>query len=285
MGNTKKYYGDGVSTIAMRSPAVAGKFYPLSERQTVDEIGHLFGSRLGKVPELNQDGPRRIVGAVSPHAGYMYSGPVAVYTFAALAQDGFPETFVIIGPNHHALGAPVAVSSEDFQTPLGKVQVDHEIVDRLNGVVVDDPMAHRYEHSIEVQIPFIQYFNRKTKIVPIAMAAQDFETAREVAEELSKAIEGRDVVVLASTDFSHYIPAPEAKRQDQAVIDKILALDAEGVYNTVIRKDVSMCGYGPVMVMMLASGATGASLLRYGSSGDVTPMHEVVGYVSMVLTR
>lgn len=269
----------------MRAPAVAGKFYPLSERQTLEEIGKLFESSYGEIPELNGDGKRSIVGAVVPHAGYVYSGPVAVFTYAALAEDGFPETFVIIGPNHHALGAPVAVTSEDFQTPLGKMQIDHEILDNMDSVVVDDPMAHRYEHSIEVQLPFIQYFSEETKIVPIAMAAQDYETAKEVAEELKQAIEGKDVVILASTDFSHYIPAPEARRLDQAVIDKILALDAEGLYDAVIRKDVSMCGYGPVMVMMLACGAKQASLLKYGNSGDVTPMRDVVGYASLVLTR
>jgi AmmeMemoRadiSam system protein B len=177
------------------------------------------------------------------------------------------------------------VTSEDFQTPLGKMQIDHEIVDKMDGVVVDDPMAHRYEHSIEVQIPFIQYFSEETKIVPIAMAAQDFETAKEVAEELKRAIDGKDVVIIASTDFSHYIPAPEARRLDQTVIDKILALDVEGIYDTVIRKDVSMCGYGPVMVMMLACDAKRASLLKYGNSGDITPMRDVVGYASLVLTR
>ncbi|NLT38690.1 MAG: MEMO1 family protein [Methanomassiliicoccus sp.] len=269
----------------MRAPAVAGKFYPQSEKQTLDEIGKLFETSYGKIPELNGEGKRSIVGAVVPHAGYVYSGPVAVFTYAALAEDGFPETFIIIGPNHHALGAPVAVTSEDFQTPLGRMQIDLEIVDRMKSVVVDDPMAHRYEHSIEVQIPFIQYFSEEVKIVPIAMAAQDYETAKEVAEELKHAIGSKDVVILASTDFSHYVPASEARRMDQAVIDKILAMDAEGVYDTVIRKDVSMCGYGPVMVTMLACGAERASLLNYGNSGDVTPMRDVVGYASLILTR
>lgn len=251
----------------------------------MEEIGRLFESSLGMVPELNENGKRQILGAVVPHAGYMYSGPVALHAYAALAEDGFPETFVIIGPNHHALGAPVAVSTEKFQTPLGAVEIDLDIVKRLDGIIVDDPLAHRYEHSIEVQIPFIQFFSEEAKIVPIVMAAQDFETAKEVAEELRAAIEGKDVVILASSDFSHYIPAPEAKRQDDAVIQRILSLDAEGVYDTVVRKDVSMCGYGPVMVTILASGANRAELLRYGTSGDVAPMRDVVGYASLILTR
>ncbi|WP_019178154.1 MEMO1 family protein [Methanomassiliicoccus luminyensis] len=269
----------------MRRPAVAGKFYAGGERAVRAEIEKAFLSPLGpgEIPELNKNGPRSIVGAVAPHAGYVYSGPVAAHTYGALARDGFPETFVIMGPNHHAMGAPVAMSTEDFSTPLGVVKIDEDIAGRMGRLVVDDPSAHRYEHSIEVQLPFIQYFSDKAKIVPISMAAQDYETAVEVAEELRRACQGKDVVFIASTDFSHYVPAQEAERQDHAVIDKILAADPEGVYDTVVRRDVSMCGYGPVMTMMLASGGKKAELLKYGSSGDVTPMDEVVGYVSMVV--
>jgi AmmeMemoRadiSam system protein B len=269
----------------MRAPAVAGKFYPSREDETLDMIGRLFESSLGEIPDLNVEGKRRIRGAVVPHAGYVYSGPVAAHAYAAMAKDGFPETFVIIGPNHHALGAPVAVSTEDFLTPLGPMRIDRDIAESLNGIIVNDPLSHRYEHSIEVQIPFIQFFSEEARIVPIVMAAQVFETAREVADELRKAIRGRDVIIIASSDFSHYIPASEAKKQDEAVIHKILSMDAEGVYDTVIRRDVSMCGYGPVMVSMLASGASHAELLRYGTSGDVTPMRDVVGYASLILTH
>jgi 1,4-dihydroxy-2-naphthoate octaprenyltransferase len=123
----------------------------------------------------------------------------------------------------------------------------------MGRMVADDPMAHRFEHSIEVQLPFIQYLREDVTFVPIAMAAQDYETAVEVADEVRKACQGRDVVIIASTDFSHYVPPQVAARQDRAVIDRILALDAEGIYDTVVRKNVSMCGYGPVMAMLLAS--------------------------------
>lgn len=271
--------------MAMRQPAVAGKFYPRTEMQVRGEIDHLYDTYLGRRPRLNTAGPRKIVGLVVPHAGYVYSGPVAAYAYAALANDGFPETFVIIGPNHSGMGSPVAMTTEDFDTPLGKVRVDKDMVKRMGRLITDDPLAHRYEHSIEVQLPFIQHIKEDITFVPIAMAAQDYETAVEVADEIKNASRGRDVVVIASTDFSHYVPAQVAARQDRSVIDRILALDAEGVYDTVIRKNVSMCGYGPVMAMLLASGGSRAELLKYGTSGDVSPMEDVVGYAAIKVVR
>ena len=264
---------------------MAGKFYPRSEKQVRQEIERLFDSYLGGAPELNSNGPREIVGMVVPHAGYTYSGPVAAHAYAALAKDGFPETFVVLGPNHNAFGSPVAMTDEDFETPLGAVEIDQDVAGGLGHLVADDPLAHRYEHSIEVQLPFIQFFNPQAKFVPVAMAAQDFETAKEVADELVRACEGKDVVFIASTDFSHYVPAAEAKKQDTAVIEKILAMDAPGVYDTVVRKDVSMCGYGPVMTAMLASQGRRAELLNYATSGDVVPMSEVVGYAAIAIRR
>jgi aromatic ring-opening dioxygenase catalytic subunit (LigB family) len=213
------------------------------------------------------------------HIGNLWSNggtQLATATFTGESASGWQEV---------SFGSPVAMTDADFETPLGRVEIDQEIVDRLGRLVADDPLAHRYEHSIEVQLPFIQFFSDKAKFVPVAMAAQDYETAREVAEELAKACKGKDVVFVASTDFSHYVPAAEAKKQDQAVIDRILAMDAEGVHDTVVRKDVSMCGYGPVMAAMLASGGSHAKLLNYATSGDVVPMTEVVGYAAIAITR
>jgi AmmeMemoRadiSam system protein B len=271
----------------MRPPAVAGKFYPRSERLVKDEIERLFVSYLGpgEPSQLNPDGPRSIVGAVVPHAGYTYSGAVAAHVYGALAKDGFPETFVIIGPNHNAFGSPVATTIEEFSTPLGTVNIDEEIVHKLGKIVINDPLAHRFEHSIEVQLPFIQYFSNDVKFVPIAMAAQDYETSKEVADELKRACKGKDVVFIASSDFSHYVPAHVAQKQDMAVIEKILAMDSSGVYETVIRKNVSMCGYGPVMTMLEAAQGSKAELLKYANSGDVIAMTEVVGYAAITLTR
>jgi MEMO1 family protein len=269
----------------MRSPAVAGKFYPRKGSQVTEEINDLYDRHLGRRPALTKEGPRSIVGLVVPHAGYMYSGPVAIHAYDALARDGFPEAFIVIGPNHSGMGSPVAMTTEDFETPLGAVRIDEDIVSRLGRIIANDPIPHRHEHSIEVQLPFIQLIDDQVTFVPIAMAAQDPETAAEVAEEIKKACQGRDVVIIASTDFSHYVPVEVARRRDQAVIDRILDLDAPGVYETVVRKGVSMCGYGPVMAMLLASGGSGARLLKYGTSGDVAPMADVVGYAAIAVTR
>ncbi|MDD1768384.1 MAG: MEMO1 family protein [Methanomassiliicoccales archaeon] len=270
----------------MRHPAVAGKFYPRRETEVIEAIERCFLSPLGpgEIPKLTK-GERRIVGAVVPHAGYEFSGPVAAHVFAELAKDGFPETFVIIGPNHGGMGGFVAMTTEDFSTPLGTCQVDKELASRLERWVDNDPFAHRNEHSIEVQLPFIQYFDRNVKYLPITMTMQDYDTAKEVGARLRSAIGGKDVIVIASTDFSHYVTEKKARTEDMKVIDQILALDPKGVYDTVLRRDVSMCGYGPVMTMLEAVQGREAKLLRYGTSGDVYPMAEVVGYGGIVVRR
>jgi hypothetical protein len=268
----------------MRQPAVAGRFYSSKEKVLRKEIEDCFTHAIGpgKVPELAQ-GRGSIVGAVVPHAGYMYSGPVAAHVYGAIAEEGFPQTFVIIGPNHHGLGSGVAMTSEDFSTPLGTCEVDRELVKKLKGWVDEDPLAHLHEHSIEVQMPFLRYFSEKARFLPIAMAFQDYETSRELGTRLRKACEGKDVIVLASSDFSHYVPPDFAKKQDRSVIDKILALDPAGVESVVMAKDVSMCGYGPVMAMLEATAGKSAQLLKYATSGDVHPMAKVVGYAGIVI--
>lgn len=276
-----------ICCMTARHPAVAGQFYPGNEMQVRAEIEAAFLSPLGpgEVPEVVGDGRRSIVGAMVPHAGWMYSGPVAAHVYAALARDGLPETFIIIGPNHHGAGAPVATTTQDFITPLGLATIDQEIVRRLGRYVVDDPSAHLFEHSIEVQVPFLQYLDEDVSIVPISMGAQDPHTAAETAAEIRNAVADRDVVILASTDMSHYVPPEVARKKDQAVIDKVLALDATGVYDEVVSRNVTMCGYGPVMTMLMACDGTKAELLQYANSGDVMPMQEVVGYAGIVVRR
>lgn len=271
----------------VRRPAVAGQFYSAKEQALRSEVERCFLSPIGPghLPKLNPSGPRRIVGAMVPHAGLVYSGPVAAHVFAELAEDGFPETIVIIGPNHHGQGKGVAVSDEDFDTPLGTCPVDRDIVSRLKGIVEVDRRAHLYEHSLEVQLPFIQYIRPETKIVAIAMGYQDEGTAQELAKSVRNAIEGKDVVVLASSDMSHYVPANVAKEKDMAVLTKLIGMDPEGAYRHVMKLDVSMCGYGPVLAMFKSVDGKEAKLLRYATSGDVTPMREVVGYASMIITN
>jgi AmmeMemoRadiSam system protein B len=270
----------------VRYPAVAGQFYAGKEASLRREVEACFNSPIGPghLPKL-ESGPRNIVGAVVPHAGLAYSGPVAAHVYAALAQDGFPGTFVILGPNHNGIGAGVATTEEDFETPFGVVSIDREIVSKLRGVVDNDPVSHRFEHSIEVQLPFLQYIKRDIKFVPISMGFQDYETAVETAKAIKKAVTGHDVCVIASTDFSHYIPPEKARQLDTKVIDKILALDPKGMYNMVTSNDVSMCGYGPVMAMLLSCGGKQARLLKYANSGDVHPMETVVGYAGIIVSK
>ncbi|MDD1771407.1 MAG: AmmeMemoRadiSam system protein B [Methanomassiliicoccales archaeon] len=271
----------------VRRPAVAGQFYSSRKDDLVDELKRCFLSPLGPghLPEVNKDGPRRIVGAVVPHAGLMFSGPVAAHLYAELAKDGLPETVVLIGPNHTGYGRPMSASGDDFETPLGILRSDKDVVSHLKGVIEVDRAAHMYEHSLEVQMPFLQYLSPDIKIVPVVMGQQDIVMARESAKVLREACSGKDVVYIASSDFSHYVSAATAKSKDEKVIERILELDAEGVMDTVNTYDISMCGYGPVATALLASGASSSRLLHYGNSGDVRPMKDVVGYASIALYK
>jgi len=265
---------------------VAGQFYSGTHDALKKEIEDCFLHTLGpgKVPEINPDGPRRIRGIVSPHAGFMYSGPVAAHGYAALAEDGFPEVFVILGPNHHGLGSGVAITTHDFETPLGIMKNDKELASAIRRDIIDDSMlAHRHEHSIEVQLPFIQFFSQDRKFVPISMMMQDHKSATQVGKAIRDAIAGRDAVIIASTDFSHYISPEQAREKDMLAIDQILEMDTKGLYDTVRKNRITMCGFGPVMAMLEAVQGSEAELLKYANSGDVRPMSEVVGYASIVV--
>jgi AmmeMemoRadiSam system protein B len=218
----------------------------------------------------------------------MYSGPVASHSYYALAEDGFPESFIIIGPNHTGHGSPVSLGDDDFETPLGGVTFDRELASTLeNELITVDGMGHKFEHSIEVQLPFLQSLSEQIKFVPITLMAQDMDTALAVGKRISEVIDGKDVVVIASTDFSHYITRDSAKRLDGMVLDKIIAGDVQGMYDVIMEHSVSMCGYGPVAAMLAATQANadgkGAKLLKYATSGDVQPMREVVGYGALVV--
>ncbi len=271
----------------MRHPAVAGQFYP-AEKEGLDIlIRELYLHPLGpgEVPNLVQDGARRIKGGVVPHAGYIFSGPIAAHFYYELAKDGFPESFIIIGPNHYGLGSPVALTLEDFLTPYGVVKVDKELAREIAKELVDiDSSAHRYEHSIEVQLPFLQFLKREIKFVPITMLSQEYEVAVELGEVLKEAIDGRDVVIIASSDFSHYVPKDMAYRNDARAIEKIVNGDVRGLYDVIYRYRISMCGYGPVAAMLTATGGRG-KLLKYATSGDVQSMPDVVGYAAIKVER
>lgn len=271
----------------MRYPAVAGQFYSSDSDKLRKQVEDCYKSPIGPgaLPELKK-GPRSIVGTVCPHAGFVYSGPVAAHVFLALANDGFPETFVIIGPNHSGMGAMVSVATEDFSMPMGVVPVDEELAKSLcKGIMSEDRTAHKFEHSLEVQLPFIQQISKDVNIVPVCMGLQDYDTAKEIGDIIAKEIKDRDVVVIASTDFSHYVPKDVAEKKDGLAIDQILKLNPKGLGDTVSKKNISMCGYGPVMAMLVATQGKESKLLKYSTSGDVAPMREVVGYAGMIVSR
>ena len=281
--------------MGVRRPWVAGSFYPGDPEGLRRSIEECFRHRLGPgaLPRRGV-GHRRIAALISPHAGYIYSGPAAAHGYYQLALDGKPSTFIILGPNHTGLGSPVAMMSEGgWETPLGVVEIDGELAQAIfkaSDIIDIDEMAHLREHSIEVQLPFLQYiYGSDFRFIPICMGLQDLETSRAVGRAIAEASRGRDVVIIASTDFSHYEPKSRAERNDRRVIEAILNLDEEGVQGAVRRYGVSMCGYGPVSAAITAAkmlGANSAELLTYYTSGDITGDYSaVVGYASIKLTR
>ncbi len=271
----------------MRKPAVAGQFYPDRVKDLDNAIIEAFTHPLGpgEVPSLSPDRKGKILGGVVPHAGYIYSGPVAANFYHELALDGFPDSFIIIGPNHTGLGSMVSMALEDFQTPYGIAKIDRDLARLIHKGIVDvDIQAHIYEHSVEVQLPFLQFFKREIKFVPIVMMAQDYEFALELSGIIHDAINERDVVVIASSDFSHYVPKKSAYERDLKAINFLLSGDVKSFYRAIEEYNVTACGYGPIATAMMATRGR-AKLLKYATSGDVFPMEEVVGYASISIER
>ena len=284
--------------MAIRRPAVAGAFYAGSEGALRRQIEWCFKHELGpgEVPTPSEGPLERLIALVCPHAGYMYSGPVAAHAYARLAREGKPDVVVILGPNHTGFGSSVATSvSGAWRTPLGDVEIDvrlaEAIMDRARIIAADDT-AHMYEHSIEVQLPFLQYlYGSDFKFVPICMMLQDVKTSTEVGEAIAGAVGelGLNALIIASTDLTHYEPHEVALRKDAEVIRAVEALDVSALYRAVDEIPVSMCGYGPTAAAMVAArelGATRGELLKYATSGDITgDVRAVVGYASMAITR
>jgi AmmeMemoRadiSam system protein B len=287
-----------------RHPAVAGQFYEGRPEELTASIRECFLHELGpgSLPQLAAEGPGAVSAVVSPHAGYIYSGPAAAHGFAALAADGIPDTVVILGPSHRLVERRAAVSTaEAWLTPLGKVPVDVSLCAKLaegSPLLQADEDAHRFEHSLEVQVPFLQfvYGERVPKICPICVRSHPFGAVEELvqdAEQVGRTIAGavadRRAVVIASTDFSHQIPHNVAERQDRLALDAILALDPERLLRTVSDHDISMCGPVPVAIALhccLIRGAHQAELLRYYTSGDIIgDRSAVVGYASVLIRR
>jgi MEMO1 family protein len=279
--------------VRVRRPAVAGAFYPAQASSLQAQIAECFeGARgPGEVPRGPTDPrkPRRILAGVAPHAGYVFSGPVAAHLFARLARERPPATILILGVNHHGLGSRFAISDEAWSTPLGEVAPDLELVRALARGPVDlDPGAHRREHSIEVEVPWLQsiYPEGSFRLVALQVTFAPFVQLEELGRHIRRTIAGRDVLLLASSDLSHYLPRAEGRRADDRALDPLVRMDPEGLYRRVVSEDISMCGIAPTTALLCALAGTPAKaeLVARGDSADAEPMNEVVGYASVLIS-
>jgi AmmeMemoRadiSam system protein B len=282
--------------LKVRRPTQAGAFYAGSQHSLKAQIEGCFKHKLGPgtLPKVADRKLQNVVGLVCPHAGYMYSGPVAAHGYHRLAEDGKPDTIVILGPNHTGSGSALAVMREGvWSTPLDEVEIDTATADaiaRASDIIDVDDSAHSSEHSIEVQLPFLQFlYGSSFKFVPICFLMQDLESSREVGLAVAKAIASKNAVVIASTDMTHYEPQRSAEKKDKAAIEAVLKMDEAKLYSTVEGFSISMCGFAPTMALIVAAKALGAKkaeLLCYKTSGDVTQDYSaVVGYASIALTK
>ena len=265
----------------IRTAAVSGSFYAGTKDRLRAQLDAL---RPGDAS------PREALGVVVPHAGYVYSGRVAAAVYARVIR---PETWVIVGPNHTGSGAKASImTSGAWETPLGRMAIDAELGQTIlahSSTLREDHLAHAREHSIEVQLPFLQAEEPGSRFVPIALFSHDYEVCRDVGLAAAAAIRAtcRRTVLVASTDMSHYVSRAVATASDRKAIDAILALDPESLHQVVRREGISMCGFhaaAAVLVAAKALGATSAELVAYTDSGAVTgDTTEVVAYAGMVM--
>lgn len=280
----------------VRRPCQAGMFYAGTAESLKAQIEECFMHKLGpgKVPKVAERGSRGLVGFVSPHAGYVYSGPVAAHGYYNMAVDGKPEIVIILGPNHTGQGSAISIMKEGvWRTPFGDVQIDTLIADQImrGSKVVDvDDSAHIFEHSVEVQLPFLQYlYGSAFRFVPICFLMQDFESSREVGQATAKALVGKNAVIIASSDMTHYEPQKSAEKKDKLALEAVEKMDESQFYSIVETHGISACGYGPIVALITAAkilGAKNSRLLCYATSGNVTgDFSAVVGYASVAFSK
>jgi len=264
----------------IRQPVVAGSFYPGETRSLKRELEKYIRFA---------DTKKKVIGLISPHAGYVYSAGCAGKGFG---QVEVPGTVIILGVNHQGFGHPLAIDGCDhWRTPLGDAQIHHELREKLaaeSKIFAIDTIAGAREHSLEVQVPFIQYINPQAKILPITISSRDVDLLIAGGEEIARLIKDNpDTLIVASSDMSHYIDAQTAKEKDNKAIDKILALDPEGLFNIVASEQISMCGVCPITMMLsaaLALGAQKAEIIDYTNSGEASgDYQQVVAYLSMMV--
>jgi hypothetical protein len=267
----------------IREPAVCGQFYPSAPFSLEAQIRKFIDEKAER---------QEVIGLVSPHAGYIYSGAVAG---AVISRVEFKDTFVILGPNHTGMGKPFSIMTEGiWKMPLGEVEIDSQLGKEIlsdSTYLEEDYVAHLYEHSIEVQIPFLQYFKGDIKIVPIILAHSPGAVYKAIGKGIAESVKRakKEVVVIASSDMTHYEPQSSANKKDLQAIEAIVNLDEDELLRRVERLNISMCGYGPAVSLISCCkelGAKKAELVKYQTSGDVTGDYTaVVGYAGIIIKR
>lgn len=275
-----------MSGTPVRRPAVAGRFYP----NDPDDLRAEVSAYLSQSPS-NEQSPVRAMGCIAPHAGYMYSGHVAGAVFARVQ---IPPRCVLLCPNHTGVGHALSIMSVGaWKTPLGDITIDVEMAERLKEccpALQEDASAHRAEHAAEVELPFLQIRQSELKFVPIAVGTGKFEILEDLGKSLGQVIAKQNdpILIVASSDMNHYESDAVTRAKDHRAIEKVLTLDARGLYEVVTQQDISMCGFGPAVAMLTAAvqlGATSAELVKYATSGDVSGDRKmVVGYAGVVVS-
>jgi AmmeMemoRadiSam system protein B len=270
----------------LRHPAVAGRFYP----GDADELRAEARGYLARAMEAKQ-APVPALGCIAPHAGYMYSGHVAAAVFARVIV---PRRCVVLCPNHTGMGRALAIMGEGaWETPLGQVPIDgglaHSLKERFPALQ-EDSAAHRAEHAAEVELPFLMLRQAELSFVPIALGTSQFEVLEQLGQALADVIgaQGDAILIVASSDMNHYESDAITRVKDHRALKRILALDPRGLHEVVTQQNISMCGFGPAVVMITAArqlGAKSAELVKYATSGDVSGDRDlVVGYAGVVVS-
>jgi AmmeMemoRadiSam system protein B len=265
----------------VRHPAVAGRFYPKDRDTLQKDLQSYFPTHATPAPAL---------GCVAPHAGYIYSGAVAGAVFAGV---DLPQRIIVLCPNHTGKGHPLSImSSGAWETPLGTVAIDSGLAETLKKrvpLLTEDADAHRSEHAIEVELPFLQSRRPDLTFVPIALGTRQFDILEKLGEAIADTVLAQDerILIVASSDMNHYENDAVTRIKDHKAIERMLALDARGLFDVVTKEQISMCGFGPTVAMLTATkrlGATKAQLIKYATSGDVSGDREmVVGYAGLVV--
>ena len=270
-----------------RKPYVAGKFYPGTRVELTEAISNIRMKVKSNI-DLSLSG-KSIIGGVVPHAGYTFSACQAVHFFEIVKNTGINyDTIFIINPNHTGYGYDLSLDSNDsWETPLGKVEIDQDFMKLLD--IPESEIAHKYEHSGEVMLPLLQYFlDYDFKILPVTITRQNIENGKILARSIFEANKklNKKILIIASSDFSHYVEPSEGKRLDKMVLDEIKAFDSEKLYKKVMQNNISVCGYGPIISLieysMLITKDPQTKILCMGNSGDVIPSSEVVDYISIL---